>query len=214
MNHLHPVQSTVFYFCSCLRESFAPSTVCVLLLHVTTISTVHLLPACSLHGLLRLQHVHALYVPLYHSTCLRESFVPSTVYVLLLHALLRLATLLHFPLCYVTAPAYVLHSYCLPLSVPSSSSLQSSLHCQASTYVSIWPHLYSLSKYIIHSYGHGTSTPTPLCGPPLVFSCPSSALITRWQRMHGYTSLIRPRLHPSPSSAFSRTFSNASHLFR
>ena len=71
---------------TCLRESFAPSTVYVLLLHVTTISTVHLQPACSLHSHLRLQHVHTLHVPLYYSTCLRESFAPSTVYLLLLHA--------------------------------------------------------------------------------------------------------------------------------
>jgi hypothetical protein len=54
----------LLYYSTCLFESFAPSTVYVLLLHVTTISTVHLQPACSLHSLLRLQQVY-IYVYIY-----------------------------------------------------------------------------------------------------------------------------------------------------
>jgi hypothetical protein len=169
VNHLHPVQSTesstscdnasstscssicqcrfciayvhalhVFLYCSsCLSESFAPSTVYVLLLHVTTISTVHLQPACSLHSLLCLQHVHALQGPLYYSTCLREPFAPSTVYVLLLHA-----------------------------------TMISTVHLQQ----------------------HAAS-----------FSVPSLTFI-RWKRMHGYTSLIRPRLHSTSTATFREHF--------
>jgi uncharacterized membrane protein (DUF485 family) len=119
VNHLHPVQSTVFYFMwQCLfyfmlfhmtvpiLHSLRTCTSCASLLQFLSTwiictqyslcsstscdndfySTVHQQPACSLHSLLRLQHVHAHHVPLCYSSCLRESFAPSTVYVLLLHA--------------------------------------------------------------------------------------------------------------------------------
>jgi len=127
---LHKASSTLSYvhalhvllcYSSCPRESFAPSTVFVLLLHLTTISTVHLQPACSLHSLLRLQHLH---MPLYYSTCLRDVYVTSTVrpsvpilsttYGLLLHVTTPLlhkasSTLsyvhaLHVLLCYSSCP--------------------------------------------------------------------------------------------------------------
>ncbi len=47
-----------------------------------------------------------------------------------------------------------------------------------------------------------TTTPVPTSTlnmwPSLyIFSGPSLALFSRWQRVHGYTSLIRPRLHSS-----------------
>ena len=68
VNHLHPVQSLFFYFTwqqflQYIYSQHAAST------------------AYWVHSLLRLQHVHALHVPLSYSTCLRESFAPSTVYV-------------------------------------------------------------------------------------------------------------------------------------
>jgi hypothetical protein len=50
------------------------------------------------------------------------------------------------------------------------------------------PHL-----YILHIISASTSTPAFT----LSFSSPSLALFSRWQRVHGYTSLIRPRLHSS-----------------
>jgi len=141
----------LLYYSSCLRESFAPSTVYALLLHVTTISTVHLQPACSLHSLLRLQHVHTPHVLLCYSSCLRESFAPSK------------STFFYFMRQWFLWYIYILHQHAASFSVPSLTFI-------------------------------------------------------RWKRMHGYTSLIRPRLHststatlrehfhPSPTATFRENF--------
>jgi hypothetical protein len=61
------------------------------------------------------------------------------------------------------------------------------------------PHL-----YILHIISASTSTPAFT----LSFSSPSLALFSRWQRVHGYTSLIRPRFHSSlhSTSTFSKHF--------
>ena len=98
------------------------------------------------------------------------------------------------------------------------------------TYTHLWMYsgLYSAIRGQFRIHFH-TSTPAFICGTHLwmysgfysatatfsrPFSCtfmyihtythrgPSLALFSRWQRVHGYTSLIRPRLHSSPFSTF------------
>jgi hypothetical protein len=72
------------HYSTCLRDSIAPSTVCVLLLHVTTISTVHLQPACSLHSLLRLQQIYIyayIYVYAHMSTFIYVFSGPSLTFI-------------------------------------------------------------------------------------------------------------------------------------
>ena len=79
LSYVHALHVLLCYS-SCPRESFAPSTVFVLLIHLTTISTVHLQPACSLHSLLRLQHVYAhVYIYVYaHLSTSIYAYITST----------------------------------------------------------------------------------------------------------------------------------------
>jgi hypothetical protein len=64
-----------------------------------------------------------------------------------------------------------------------------------------------ISTYILHVIPASTSTPVCVAFT-LHFSGPSLALFSRWQRVHGYASLIRPRLHSSlhSTSTFSEHF--------
>ena len=76
-------------------------------------------------------------------------------------------------------------------------------------YIRLWlPHL-----YILHIVPASMSTPVCVAFT-LRFSVPSLALFSRWQRVHGYTSLIRPRLHSSlhSTSTFSEHFRDSSIL--
>jgi hypothetical protein len=86
------------------------------------------------------------------------------------------------------------------------ASAQLSLQCQASTYVpfGLIPTI-SEKIYISHLF---LRLRLPLWPSLYVYSGPSLALFSRWQRVHGYTSLIRPRLHPSihPTSTFREHF--------
>ncbi len=59
----------------------------------------------------------------------------------------------------------------------------------------IWPHLYNLRKDL-HITLVSTSTPA-FVAFLLRLQRPINCLFSRWQRVHGYTSLIRPRIHPS-----------------
>ena len=76
-------------------------------------------------------------------------------------------------------------------------------------YIRLWlPHLYILHIVL-------ASMSTPVCVAfTLRFSGPSLALFSRWQRVHGYTSLIRQRLHSSlhSTSTFSEHFRDSSIL--
>ncbi len=75
----------------------------------------------------------------------------------------------------------------------------------------------SLVASSLHSTVHivPASTSTPVCVASILrFSGPSLALFSRWQRVHGYTSLIRPRLHSylHSTSTFSEHFRDSSIL--
>jgi hypothetical protein len=107
-----------------------------------------------------------------------------------------------------TAPPFFYIAFLRTFSytyAPAQLSLQS----QASTYVPfglISSHTISEKIYILHLFLHLRLRLWPSL---YVYSGPSLALFSKWQRVHGYTSLIRPRLHPSlhATSTFREHFS-------
>jgi hypothetical protein len=125
---------------------------------------------------------------------------------------------------YIRSPHYSLRNYpvytygYIRLHTCSYSFivLQLSPQRQASTYIYIRLHLYSpevckplrlftstsTSMYSRLQNAHLLPTPSLWLYAArhlYVFSGPSLALSSRWQRVHGYTSLIRPRLQSSPT---------------
>jgi len=123
----------------------------------------------------------------------------------------------HF-VCYILSTA----TFSRPFSYSEVSILR--LHSSTSlfyAYTHLWVYsgLYSarrLKMSLFYAYTHLwtysglhsarrllTSLIYPYIHLILRFSGPSLALFSRWQRVHGYTSLIRPRLHSSLHSLHS-----------
>ncbi len=90
---------------------------------------------------------------------------------------------------------YILH-------LPSSVDVQWSLQRYSYIFAVIFVHIF------VHPRLH-SSVDAHICVAYILrFSGPSLALFSRWQRVHGYTSLIRPRFHSSlhSTSTFSEHF--------
>jgi hypothetical protein len=113
-----------------------------------------------------------------------------------------------FTVCYSTS--YVLQIYC--------SAFLLHLHFREHFHISTPPHscLYNARRLHTSLFGLISTISEkiymshlflrlrlPLWPSLYVFSCPSLALISRWQRVHGYTSLVRPTAPPPPLSFYS-----------
>ena len=103
------------------------------------------------------------------------------------------------------------HSDVYILHLHSSVDVQRSLQCYSYIFAAIFVYIF------VHPRLHSSvdaqrrlySTTTLICGctasyiHAYIHRGPSLALFSRWQRVHGYTSLIRPRLHSSLHSLHS-----------
>ena len=80
--------------------------------------------------------------------------------------------------------------------------MYSSLQCYSYIFAAIFVYIF------VHPRLHSSVDAHVCVAFTLRFSGPSLALFSRWQRVHGYTSLIRPRFHSSlhSTSTFSEHF--------
>jgi hypothetical protein len=79
----------------------------------------------------------------------------------------------------------------LHLHSPVPVAVQRSLQCYSYIFAAIFVYIF------VHPCLH-SSVDAHVCVTYILrFSGPSLALFSRWQRVHGYTSLIRPRFHSS-----------------
>ena len=85
----------------------------------------------------------------------------------------------------------------LQLYSPVPVDVQRSLQCYSYIFVAIFVYIF------VHPRLHSSVDARVCVAYILRFSGPSLALFSRWQRVHGYTSLIRPRfrssLHSTPT---------------
>jgi hypothetical protein len=79
----------------------------------------------------------------------------------------------------------------LHLYSPVPVDVQRSLQCYSYIFVAIFVYIF------VHPRLHSSVDARVCVAYILRFSGPSLALFSRWQRVHGYTSLIRPRFHSS-----------------
>ena len=79
----------------------------------------------------------------------------------------------------------------LHLYSPVPVDVQRSLQCYSYIFVAIFVYIF------VHPRLHSSVDAHVCVAYILRFSGPSLALFSRWQRVHGYTSLIRPRFHSS-----------------
>ncbi len=95
-----------------------------------------------------------------------------------------------------------MHSNAYILHLHSSVDVQRSLQCYSYIFAVIFVYIF------IHPRLHSSVDAHVCVAYILRFSGPSLVLFSRWQRVHGYTSLIRPRFHSSlhSTSTFSEHF--------